>query len=81
MMLAAFKDYLPVSDLWKIVVVSLGIAVVAPSAAALAINGFDSQSDSRRAGSARAFGRVQIGCSVLVLAGLIAAGILALVNG
>jgi hypothetical protein len=81
MMLAVFKDYLPLSDLWKIVVVSLGIAVVAPSAAALAINGYDAQSDPRRAGPARTLGRIQIACAVLVLGGLIAAGILALVNG
>lgn len=74
-MVAAFNDYLPLSDLWKIVVVTLGIAVVAPAAAALAIGGFQAQASGRPVGVAR------VGAGVLVLAGLIAAGILELVNG
>jgi hypothetical protein len=36
---AALKDYLPLSDLWKIVVTCLLVAVVAPLAVSLAIIG------------------------------------------
>jgi hypothetical protein len=39
-MLASFSDYLPLSDLWRIVLVCLAVAVVAPAAAAVAINSY-----------------------------------------
>jgi hypothetical protein len=73
-MLASFRDYLPVSDLFKIIVASLVVAVIAPSAVSLAIVGLDRR--SRHEGDAT--GTAFIALGVAVVAGLIAAGLYAL---
>jgi hypothetical protein len=75
MTLLSLSEYLPLSDLVKIVAVTLAIAVVAPSAASLAIVGLD----RRSAGAVvRGNALVGIGSGVLVL--LVAAGLYALVS-
>jgi hypothetical protein len=78
--LAAFKDYLPLDDFWKIVAVCLVVAVVSPVAAALVITGFEAQSKAHVAGGSRTPGDVRIALGVLALGVLIALGILALVK-
>jgi threonine/homoserine/homoserine lactone efflux protein len=40
MTIASFSDYVPLSDLWRIVLVCLVVAVIAPTAAAVAINSY-----------------------------------------
>jgi hypothetical protein len=75
MTMLSLSDYLPVADLVRIVAVTLAVAVVAPSAASLAIVGLD----RRSAGAVvRGNALVGIGASVLVL--LVAAGLYALIN-
>jgi hypothetical protein len=73
-MLASLRDYLPLSDLAKIVIASLVLAVIAPSAVSLAIAGLDRR--SRHPGDAT--GTAYVGLGVAVIAGLIAAGLYAL---
>jgi hypothetical protein len=73
---AAFSDYLPLDDLVKIVVVVIGIAVIAPVAASVAIHGLD----RRASGHGGVAADVRIGGGVLVLLALAVVGILALVN-
>jgi hypothetical protein len=68
-MIASFKDYLPLSDLWKIVVACLVVAVIAPLAVSLAIVG---EVRNRKA-------LVVLG--VAVVAGLVAAGLYTLFSG
>jgi hypothetical protein len=77
---ASFQDYVPLSDLWKIVVVSLAVAVVSPAAATLVITGFEAQSKAHRSGGSRTPGDLRIAVGVATLAGLIAVGILALLS-
>jgi hypothetical protein len=69
MTVAALKDYVPFSDLWKIVVVCLVVAVVAPLAVSLAILG-----EARRR-------RVFTVIGVAVVAALVGAGLYALFTG
>jgi hypothetical protein len=76
--LASFQEYLPLDDLLKIVAVCLGVAVIAPCAAALVITGFEVQENAHKAGKKRLFGDLRIALGVLVLAVLIGVGILAL---
>jgi hypothetical protein len=78
--LGAFQDYLPLSDLWKILVVCLAVAVVSPAAAALVITGFETQSKAHISGGSRTPGDLRIALGVAILAVLIAFGILALLN-
>jgi hypothetical protein len=73
--LLSLGDYLPLSDLVKIVAVTLAIAVVAPSAASLAIVGLD-----RRSAGAVVRGNALIGVGSCVLVLLVAAGLYALIN-
>jgi hypothetical protein len=77
---ASFHDYVPVNDLLKILAVCVAVAVVAPSAAALVITGFEAQSNAHRAGGRRSLGELRIGLGVLVIAAMIAAGIYAMSN-
>jgi|HubBroStandDraft_1064217.scaffolds.fasta_scaffold252774_2 hypothetical protein len=79
-MIGSFQDYLPLNDLWKIVVVCLAVAVVSPAAAALVIDGFEAQSKARESGGSRTGGDLRIVLGVLILATLIASGILALTS-
>jgi hypothetical protein len=76
--LAAFQDYLPLDDLWKILVVCLGAAVISPAAAALVIRGFEAQSQAHASGTSRIGGDLRIALGVATLAVLIVVGILAL---
>jgi len=69
MTLASLTDYLPLSDLWKIIVTCLVVAVVAPLAVSFAIIG-----DATRR---RAY--VVIGVAVIVA--LVAAGLYTLFAG
>jgi hypothetical protein len=77
---AAFQDYLPLGDLWKILVVCLAVAVVSPAAAALVITGFEAQSKAHVSGGSRISGDARIAAGVVTLVALIAVGILALLN-
>jgi hypothetical protein len=76
--LAAFKDYLPLGDLAKIIVVCLAVAVIAPCAAAVAIVGLDKRAQSTEHGTSPAAGQALIVVGVCVLAALVAAGLYAL---
>jgi hypothetical protein len=77
---ASFQDYLPLDDFWKIVVVCLGAAVIAPVAASLVITGFEAQADAHAVGGRRTPGDLRIALGVGVLAALIVLGILALLS-
>jgi hypothetical protein len=77
MIFASFNDYLPLADLAKIVLACLAVAVIAPSAAALVITGFEQQSRAQRSGESRVIGDLRIVTGVAVIAGLIVLGILA----
>jgi hypothetical protein len=70
---AKLSDYLPLADLGKILLACLVVAVVAPSAAAVAITGLDRRERGRSSG---ALGLSAIGVAVLLA--LVAAGIYAL---
>jgi hypothetical protein len=77
-MLASFGDYIPLDDLAKIVAVCLVVAVIAPTAVAVAVTGLDvraSRAEQHRSGVA---GTALVVLGVAVLAALIAAGIYAL---
>ena len=80
MIVASLQDYLPVGDLLRIVAVCVCVAIVAPTAAALMITGFEAQENARQAGRTRVFGDLRIGLGVLVLAVLIFAGLYALID-
>jgi hypothetical protein len=71
----SLSDYLPASELAKIVAVTLAVAVVAPSAVSLAVAGLD-----RRAAGSTRLGDALIGIGACVLVLLVAAGLYALVN-
>jgi hypothetical protein len=73
-MLASLKDYLPLSDLLKIIVVCLVVAVIAPAAVSLAVAGLDRR--SRHSGDVTGAAFVVFG--VAVIAALIGAGLYAL---
>jgi uncharacterized membrane protein YidH (DUF202 family) len=77
-LIASLSDYLPLSDLAKIVAVCLLVAVVAPAAVALAIAGLDRSSGAgeRRASPAGGLALVVVG--VAILCALIGAGLYAL---
>jgi hypothetical protein len=77
---ASFQEYLPVDDLLKIIAVCAAVAVLAPSAAALVITGFEAQSNAHGAAGRRAGGDLRIALGVLVIAAMIAAGIYAMSN-
>jgi hypothetical protein len=76
--IASFQEYLPVEDLLKIIAVCVAVAVIAPSAAALVITGFEAQSNSHRAGGGRGLGELRIALGVLIVAALIVVGIVAM---
>jgi hypothetical protein len=78
--LASYQEYLPLGDLWKIVVTCLAVAVVSPIAAAFVINGFEGQSKAHAAGTSRTSSDLRIALGVLLLAALIAFGTLALIR-
>ncbi|MDX6540044.1 MAG: hypothetical protein QOI71_1654 [Gaiellales bacterium] len=73
---ATFQDYVPLGDLARIVAVCVGVAVIAPSAAALVITGLEAQAD----GAGRLRGDIRIALGVAAIVALVAIGILALIN-
>jgi hypothetical protein len=75
---ASLEEYLPLGDLLRILVVCVSVAVIAPSAAALVITGFEAQANAHQAGRNRLPGDLRIAIGVAVLAAMIAAGIYAL---
>jgi hypothetical protein len=75
MILLSLSEYLPLSDLVKIVAVTLAVAVVAPSAASIAIVGLD-----RRSAGAVVRGNALVGIGAGALFLLVAAGLYALIN-
>ena len=81
MIVASLQDYLPVADLLRIVAVCVAVAIFAPTAAALVITGFEAQENARKAGRTRVLGDLRIALGVVVLAGLIFAGLYALIDG
>jgi hypothetical protein len=76
--LAAFKDYLPLSDLLDIVLVCLSVAVIAPSAVAVAIVGLDRRNAAIERHESTAAGTAIIAAGVVVVGILIATGLYAL---
>lgn len=79
MIVASFQEYVPLGDLARIVAVCVGVAVIAPSAAALVITGFEAQANAHASGGSRLRGDLRIGLGVAVIVALVALGILALV--
>jgi hypothetical protein len=80
MIFASLHDYLPLDDLFKIVIACLAVAVIAPSAAALVITGFDAQATAHDVGGSRVGGDIRIALGVLVLAAMIAIGLYTLIE-
>jgi hypothetical protein len=80
MIFASLHDYLPLNDLVKILAICVAAAVLAPSAAALVITGFELQSEAHAAGRSRRDGDVRIALGVVVLAAMIVAGLYTLIN-
>jgi hypothetical protein len=78
MIIAAFKDYVPLSDLLDIVLVCAGVAIVAPSAVAVAIVGLDRRNEAIERHESSTMGTAIIAVGVIVLAVLIAVGLYAL---
>jgi len=77
MIFATLNDYLPLTDLVKIIAACLAVAVIAPSAAALVITGFEAQARAHDSGETRLLGDARIVVGVALLGGLIVLGILA----
>jgi DNA-binding PucR family transcriptional regulator len=77
---ASFQEYVPLSDLAHIVVVCIGVAIIAPSAAALVITGFEAQAGAQASSQARLRGDIRIALGFAIMAALVVAGIYALVN-
>jgi hypothetical protein len=77
MIFASLHEYLPLDDLLKILVACVAVAVIAPSAAALVITGFESQANAR---NGRVRGDLRIALGVAVIAAMIAAGLYTLIN-
>jgi hypothetical protein len=73
-MIASFSEYLPLDDLVKILGVCLAVAVIAPSAATLAIVGHDRRTRAG-ASSGRVSGLALILLGVGILAALVGFGI------
>jgi hypothetical protein len=75
---ASLQEYLPLGDLAKIVAVCLGVAVLAPAAAALVITGFATQATAHEQGTSRFGGDVRIAIGIAVVVVLVVTGIYAL---
>jgi hypothetical protein len=76
---ASFQDYVPLGDLARIVAVCLAVAVIAPSAAALVITGFEAQATASATRGSRLRGDIRIALGVAVIVTLVTLGILALI--
>jgi hypothetical protein len=77
---ASFQEYLPLDDLAKIIAVCVAVAVIAPTAAALVITGFEAQSTATASGGTRLRGDARIALGVAVIAAMIIVGIYAMTN-
>jgi DNA-binding PucR family transcriptional regulator len=77
---ASLHEYLPIDDLVRIVLVCAGVSVLAPSAAALVITGFELQAGAHAAGRSRRAGDLRIALGVALLAAMIVAGLYTLIN-
>jgi hypothetical protein len=75
---ASLHEYLPLSDIVRIVAVCIGVAVLAPAAAALVITGFETQATAQEHHASRLGGDVRIALGIAVLVVLVVAGIYAL---
>ena len=75
---ASLQEYLPLGDIVRIVAVCIGVAVVAPAAAALVITGFESQATAQEHRASTLSGDVRIVLGIAVLVVLVVAGIYAL---
>src|SRR5262249_51465065 len=80
MIVAAFKDYLPLSDLLDIFLVCLTVAVIAPSAVAVAIVGLDRRNAAMERHESTFSGTAIIAAGVAVVVVLIATGLYALAD-
>lgn len=80
MILASLSDYLPLGDLWRIVIACLVVAVIAPSAVSVSVVGLDRRALAVQEHRSTAVGDLLVGVGVIVLAALIAFGIYALVE-
>ena len=77
-MIASLDDYLPLGDLWKIVLVCLLVAVIAPTAVSVAITGLDLRERSAERHESGLSGTAVVVAGVAVLCALIGAGLYAL---
>jgi heme/copper-type cytochrome/quinol oxidase subunit 2 len=80
MIFASFQEYLPLDDLVKIVAVCIAVAVVAPSAVALVITGFENQAGAHQSGQTRFPGDARIVLGVVIIAVMIIVGIYAMTS-
>ena len=79
-MIASFSQYLPLGDLWKIVIACLVVALVAPTSVAIAIAGLDRRAEATEHHRSQVPGDLLVVLGAAILAALIGAGIYALVN-
>jgi len=77
-MIASLDDYLPLADLWKIVLVCLLVAVIAPTAVSVAIAGLDLRERSAERHEGGLPGLALVVAGVAVVCALIGAGLYAL---
>ena len=75
MILGDLQTYLPLADLAKITLVCIGVAIVTPAAAALAIHGLV----ERSTGSSPTTGTLKVASGLAVIVALIVAGLAALI--
>jgi hypothetical protein len=80
MIVASFQDYVPLADITKIIAVCLGVAVVAPTAAALVITGFEAQAVAGESGRSRALANTRIVLGVAIVVAMITIGLYAMSN-
>jgi hypothetical protein len=74
-MLASLDDYLPLDALWKIVLATLVVAVIAPTAVSLAVAGLDRRASSVEQHRSTVPGTALVVVGVAVIAALIGAGL------
>jgi hypothetical protein len=77
-MLASLQEYIPFDDVAKIVAATLVVAVIAPTAVAVAVAGLDRRASSAEHHRSGAGGIALIVLGVAVIAALVTAGLYAL---
>jgi|tagenome__1003787_1003787.scaffolds.fasta_scaffold20973204_4 hypothetical protein len=80
MIVASFQDYVPLADITKIIAVCLTVAVVAPTAAALVITGFEAQASASESVRSRVLANTRIALGVAIVVAMITIGLYALSN-